>query len=105
MRNEPGDEDTPLSSPRLIAYDRSVRYKTIRVAILDNLDKALQEDQTIFPEKFRQAMFRTFLKNCDNLIGICQMEDAVRQTQLAQKGHLLLKVQVCNQTDANSIRY
>ncbi|GAV08335.1 hypothetical protein RvY_18045 [Ramazzottius varieornatus] len=85
MRNEPGDEDTPMNSPRLIAYDRSVRYKTIRVAILDNLDRALHNDQTTFPEKFRQAMFQSFLRTCDNLMSVCVVEHEQRTAHLAEK--------------------
>jgi len=37
-RNEPGFEDTPVTSPEVIEYNRYIRFETMRVAVIDSIE-------------------------------------------------------------------
>ncbi|GAV02183.1 hypothetical protein RvY_12780 [Ramazzottius varieornatus] len=74
LRNEPSYENRALTEPAVIAYDRNVKYETIRVAVLDNLDIVLTAGQTTFSEKFCQVMLKSFSENCETIITLCEVE-------------------------------
>ncbi|OQV16886.1 Ubiquitin-conjugating enzyme E2 Z [Hypsibius exemplaris] len=93
LRNEPGHEKQLLTDPSIIAYDHNVRYDTIRVAVLDNLDLALQQTgparpgQLFWPEKFKRAMYSSFHKNFNEMLSACEAalhQPAVKSKHQAQ---------------------
>ena len=82
LRNEPSYENRALTEPAVVAYDRNVRYDTVRVAILDNLDIVLSPGQTTFSEKFCQVMLKSYQENCDTILSLCEVENQ-QQTKTA----------------------